>query len=438
MDTGLITLLLFSFLIIILASGTPIAFGLGTLAIIFGLFIWGPDSLNFVHAQTLSIMLKFIFTAIPLFILMAAFLERSGIADSLYGFMYSVFGRINGGLAVGTVIICTIFAAMAGISGAATVTMGLVALPSMFKRGYDRRMVMGSIMAGGALGILIPPSVPFVLYGVVAGESIGRLLAGGVFPGLLLSSLFIIYILIRCHFQPNLGPVVPVEERASFREIVNQSKSLILPIIIVLLVIGAIFSGIATPTEAAALGCMGTLVAVGVNKKLSWNLVNQSCQDTLRLTAMIGWIGACALWVATVYQAVGGQEFATNLVNSLGVNRWFIMVGIQLIYIFLGCFLDPSGIIFITIPVFVPIIKTLGFDPVWFGVLFVVNMEMAYLTPPFGVNLFYMKGMVPKDVSMGDIYRSIIPFVLLQLTGLIICMIFPQICLYLPNLIFGK
>ena len=438
MTIGLLTALLFGSIVILLIVGTPIAFALGAVAVLFSLFVVGPNSLNIMPAQSLGVMQTFVFTAVPLFIVMAAFLERSGIADELYGFMYGLLGRVRGGLAVGTVIICTIFAAMAGISGAATVTMGLIALPSMFKRGYDRRMVMGCIQAGGALGILIPPSITMILYGVMAGESVGRLFAGGVFSGLLLATLFISYILIRCRFQPKLGPSLPREERIALFASIKQSRALILPVFIVAAVIGMIFSGIATPTEAAAVGAFGAIISVIVKRKLTWRLTGEAIRETVLLTGMLGWIAICALWIASVYQAIGGQKFVGELISELEVNRWIILAGMQLIYIFLGMFMDVVGIIFVTIPVFVPIIKLLGFDPLWFGILFVMNMEMAYLTPPFGINLFYMKGLVPPGITMGDIYRSVVPFVLLQLLGLVIVAAVPPIATFLPNLLFGK
>ena len=438
MSVGLLTALLFGIVVILLIIGTPIAFALGFTAILFSIFIVGPNSLNLIPIQSLGVMLRFIFTACPLFIVMASFLQRSGIADEMYGFMYSLLGRVRGGLAVGTVIICTIFAAMAGISGAATVTMGLIALPSMFKRGYDKKMVMGAISAGGALGILIPPSITMILYGVMAGESVGRLFAGGIFPGLLLATLFILYILIRCCLQPNLGPSLPPEETVPLIKAVTQVKALVLPVVIVASVIGLIFSGTATPTEAAAVGAFGALVSVAIRRRLTWQVIGESCRETLLLTAMIGWIAVCAIWLASVYQVIGGQQFVSQLIADLEINRWLILAGMQLIYVFLGMFMDPTGIIFITIPVFIPIITLLGFDPLWFGILFVINMEMAYLTPPFGFNLFYMKAIVPPEVSMGDIYRSIIPFVLLQLVGLITVAAVPQIATFLPDLFFGK
>ena len=432
-----VTLLLFGTLVVILVLGTPFAFALGATAVLFAWLLWGPGSLNMVAITTLGTMLTTLFLAVPLFILMGNFLQRSGIADDLYGLMYSLLGRIRGGLAVGTIVICTMFAAMAGISGAATVTMGVVALPSMLKRNYDKRMAMGSISAGGALGILIPPSVTMILYGVMATVSVGKLFAGGLLPGLLLSTLFIIYILIRSRLNPEMGPALPPEERVPLRAVLSQLRAVVLPVLLIIAVLGSIFSGIATPTEAAAVGAFGAIMATGIHRKLSWRLVQECSTETLRLTCMVIWIAVCAIWLSSVYTATGGPEFVNQVVQSLEVNRWLIIIGMQAILFGLGMMMDPAGIIFITVPIFIPIITMLGFDPVWFGILFVMNMEMAYLTPPFGFNLFYMKAIAPKGITMVDIYRSVIPFVLLQLIGLIVVMIFPKIATLLPSLLFG-
>jgi tripartite ATP-independent transporter DctM subunit len=327
-----------------------------------------------------------------------------------------------------------IFAAMSGISAAATITMGLVALPSMFKRGYDKQIVMGCISAGGALGILIPPSVAMVLYCMLVGISVGRVFAGGVFPGILLGGMFIIYIAVRCQLNPKLGPPIPVEERVPLRSTLPLFKALILPTIVIVSVLGSIFTGMATATESAAVGAFGAMICAAVSRKLDWPMVRESCIATLKLTTLVLWLMIGASWFSSVWTATGGPGFVTTAVQSLGVNRWVIMCGMQLILIFLGCVMETTGILMVTVPVFFPIIKALGFDPVWFGVLFIVNMEMGFLTPPFGLNLFYMKAIVPKEITMQDIYRSIVPFVGLQFIGLVICLLFPQIVLWLPDI----
>ncbi|OPY86302.1 MAG: Sialic acid TRAP transporter permease protein SiaT [Smithella sp. PtaU1.Bin162] len=434
MSIELITLLLFGSLILLLALGLPLAFVLGGVGVVGSCILWGDKGLYLVTSQAWGAMNKFTLLAIPLFIFMSMILERAGVADDLYTLMHRWMGPLRGGLAIGTVIICTIFAAMAGISGAATVSMGVIALPAMLKRGYSKTIAMGSVSGGGALGILIPPSVPMILYATLTGLSIGGLFAGGVLPGLLLACLFILYIGIRCYFQPEMGPALPPEERVSWREKLISLKAVILPIIIIIMVLGSIYAGICTATEASALGCVGAVVSAAVYRKLKWDLVKEACHRTAALTAMIVWILIGAYCFTAVYTGTGAHTLMEHLMMSIPGGKWAILITMQIIFFILGCMLDPAGIIMICTPVFVPVITSLGFDPLWFGVLFVMNMEMGYLTPPFGFNLFYMKAIAPAGTTMGDIYRSIVPFVILQGVGLIIVILFPQIALWLPKL----
>jgi tripartite ATP-independent transporter DctM subunit len=384
-------------------------------------------------SQAYGAMSKFTLLAIPLFVFMAMILERAGVADDLYTMMHRWMGPLRGGLAIGTVLICTIFAAMAGISGAATVSMGVIALPAMLKRNYDKLIAMGCISGGGALGILIPPSVPMILYATLTGESVGGLFAGGVFPGLLLALLFILYIGVRCFFQPHLGPALPAEERATWEEKIASLKAVILPLVIILMVLGSIYGGVCTPTESATLGVAGAVVSALVYRKLTWTLVKEACYRTASLTAMILWILIGAYCFTSVYTGTGAHELMEHLLLSIPGGRYVILFTMQVVFFFLGCILDPAGIIMICTPVFVPVIKSLGFDSLWFGVLFIMNMEMGYLTPPFGFNLFYMKAIAPPGVTMGDIYRSIVPFVVLQAVGLLIVILFPDIALWFPR-----
>lgn len=436
MSTDLITLILFASLVLLLITGLPLAFGMGSVAALLVVVLQGPQALSILSSITYGVMDNFILTAIPLFIFMGLVLERSGVGDDIFAMMYKWIGGIKGGLAIGTVIICTIFAACTGISGAATVTMGVIALPAMLRYSYHKSIAVGCISAGGALGILIPPSVLMIVYGVFSGESIGQLYAGGVFPGLLLSALFIIYIVVRCYFQPHLGPPIPPDERATWRERMTSLRGVILPLLLVVIVLGTIFKGVCTATEAAAIGCAGSLFCAAIYRRLNWKLLKEACYEGLRLSCMVVWIiigGSC---FASLYTYVGALEFIKGVVAALPVSRYFVLAGMQFTLFILGCLMDPGGILMITIPIFVPVIKMLGFDPVWFGVLFIVNMEMAYLTPPFGFNLFYMKAIVPKTITMMDIYKSIVPFVALQATGLVICILFPKIILWLPQAIF--
>lgn len=435
MEIGSITALLFVALVAGLLTGLPLVYILGGLAVIFNYLFLGPASLSIISSTAFGVMNNFILTSIPLFVFMGIVLQHAGIAEAMYEMMHKWIGGMRGGLAVGTVVICTLFAAMSGVSGAATVSMGVIALPSMLKHDYHKGLAVGSIAAGGALGILIPPSVLMIVYGVFAGESIGALFAGGVFPGLLLALLFVLYIAVQSYLNPTLGPAVPKGERASWREKMVSLRAVILPIALIFVVLGSMFLGIATPTEAAALGALGSLACAAASRTLTWEVVRRSSHHALGLSCMIIWIiigGSC---LTSIYTAVGAVEFIREMVSALPVSRYVVLIGMQATLIFLGMLLDPGGIIMICTPVFVPVIKALGFDPVWFGVLFIVNMEMAYLTPPFGFNLFYMKSIVPPTISMIDIYKSVLPFVLLQLTCLALLILFPEIVTWLPSIL---
>jgi tripartite ATP-independent transporter DctM subunit len=428
-----ITILLFGSLVLFLVLGLPLAFVLGGVGVVGCYFLWGSKGLFVAAAQAYGAMGKFTLLAIPLFVFMAMILERAGVADNLYTMMHRWMGPLRGGLAIGTVLICTIFAAMAGISGAATVSMGIIALPAMLKRNYDKVIAMGCISGGGALGILIPPSVPMILYATLTGESVGGLFAGGILPGLLLALLFVLYIGIRCFLQPTLGPALPPEERATWQEKLSSLKAVILPILIIIMVLGSIYGGVCTPTESATLGVVGAVLSAAVHRKLNWNLVKEACLRTASITTMIIWILIGAYCFTSVYTGTGAHQLMEDLLLSIPGGRYAILFSMQAVFFVLGCILDPAGIIMICTPVFVPVIESLGFDPLWFGVLFIINMEMGYLTPPFGFNLFYMKAIAPPNVTMGDIYRSIVPFVVLQAVGLFIVIMFPEIALWLPS-----
>ena len=433
MSIELLTLLFFGALVIFLLSGLPLSFVLGGVSLIFLYFTWGPESFYMVAAQTWGAMNKFSLVAVPLFIFMAMILERSGVASDLYDMMYLWFGPVGGGLAIGTVVICAIFSAMCGISGAAVVSMGTIALPSMLERKYDKELALGCINSGGGWGILIPPSIIMIIYALISGESIGRLFAGGVFPGLLLLVLVSVYIAVRCYFQPHLGPALPRDQRGNWKDKLIAFKAIILPIGIVVIVLGSIIGGITTPTEAAAMGILGAIISSLIYRQFSWALMKEAALRTLRLTGMIMWILFGAYCFSAAYNGMGAHQLIENMMNYIPGGPWGTIIFIQFVIFLLAMVLDPAGIMLITIPVFLPIIKAHGFDPLWFGILFVVNMEIGYMTPPFGFNLFYLKGIVPEGITMGDIYKSVIPYTLVELTGLVIIMLFPQIAVWLPN-----
>jgi tripartite ATP-independent transporter DctM subunit len=436
MSIEILTLIVFGILIFFLVLGAPLVFALGGTAVITTYFLWGPEALYMIANRTFSSANAFVFLAIPMFIFMGNMLEASGIAGDLYSMMRKWMGPLRGGLAIGTVIICAVFAAMVGVSGAATVTMGLIALPSMLKHRYDKSISIGCIAAGGALGVLIPPSVMMIILGLYTNTSIGMLYAGGVLPGLMLAGLFCVYIFVRCLFNKSLGPVLPKEDRSTFREKLAALKSLILPVMLILGILGSIFSGAATPSEAAAIGAAGSVICSAIYRKLNWKNFQEACYSTLRFSCMVMWIIFGASVFTALYTAIGAQDLAQELLQLIPGGNWGTLIGMQLILLILGCFLDPTGIIMISTPIFFPIAISMGFDPVWFGVLYCINMELGFLTPPFGFNLFYMQSVAPEGVTMIDIYRSIVPFILIGVLGLILCMIFPQIILWLPELIY--
>ena len=437
MSIELLTALFFLSLLVFLLLGLPLSFVLGGVPIVFIYFTWGPEAFYMVAAQTWGTMNKFTLVAIPLFIFMAMILERSGVANDLYEMMYLWFGRLRGGLAIGTVVICAIFSAMCGISGAAVVSMGTIALPSMLKRNYDKRMAVGCINSGGGWGILIPPSVIMILYALISGESVGRLFAGGVFPGLMLLILVSSYIGIRCFLQPDLGPALPAAERGDWKRKLTALRAVLLPIIIVILVLGSIIFGITTPTESAAMGVLGALISALVYRQLTWKVMMEANVRTLKLTGMIMWILFGAYCFSAAYHGMGAPQLIEDIMGHIPGGPWGTIIFIQIVIFLLAMVLDPAGIMMITVPIFLPFVIAHGFDPIWFGILFVINMEIGYMTPPFGFNLFYMKGIVPPSITMGDIYRSVIPFTIVESIGLALVMIFPEIATWLPNAVFG-
>ncbi|MBA7533725.1 C4-dicarboxylate TRAP transporter large permease protein DctM [subsurface metagenome] len=326
---------------------------------------------------------------------------------------------------------------MTGIGGAGTVTMGLIALPAMLSCHYDKRLASGCIVAGGALGILIPPSIIMIIYGMITGVSIGKLYAGGLFPGLLLSALFVGYILVLCKLKPSAGPAFVSEEKITWGKRFLATRDLIPIIILISVVLGTIFGGVCTPTEGAAIGAAGSLVCAALLHRLNWQILKKVSYTTLKLTGMVMWIVFGAYIFATVYIALGAPDLILELVLATNLGYWGVFIVVQILYFILGMLLDPGAIVMITAPISMPIVLAMGYDPVWFGVIFTMNMQMAFITPPFGYNLFYLKGVAAEDLLMKDIYLAIIPFVFLQAIALAIVMIFPQIALWLPGLFFG-
>jgi len=436
MSIELITILMFGSMLLLMLMGLPVAFSCGTVGVIFTAILQGPSAVNIVPTRIFGLMVNYLLDAIPLFIFMACILERGGLIAEIYEMVHQWLGWLKGGVAIASVAACTMMAAMVGVIGASEVTMGVVAFPEMLRRRYDKYMAAGSILAGGTLGILIPPSAMLIVYGMVDNSSIGQLYAGAFLPGFLLAGLYIIYIYIRCWINPTMGPPIPKEERLSFSGKLKVSKPIFPVAILIFLVLGTIVIGIAAPTEAAGVGCAGAFVILACQRKLRWKGVVEACENTLKSSAMVLWTMFGANVFVALYVMVGGGAFVTDLLIGSGLGRWGIMWIMQLILIFLGCFIDWVGIVMLTVPIFGIIIRKLGFDPIWFGVLFAVNLQMSFLSPPFGYALFYLKGVAPPEISTTDVWRGAMPFLVLQFIGLVLCMAFPEIILVVPKLFY--
>ena len=437
MSIGLLTLVLVLSILLFFVLGLPVAFTLSGVAMIFALFVWGPAAFSTVVHACWGSMMNFVIVAIPLFILLGNILQHSGIAGAAYDMMHKWIGPVKGGLAIGTVLICTAIAAMVGVVGAGIVTMGVIALPAMMAHKYDRKLGMGSIMAGGALGALIPPSVPMILFANITAVSVGKMFAGGVIPGLILATLYITYIGVRCIRNPEMGPAVPPEERVSWREKFVALRGSILPFILIIGVLGSIFSGAATPTEAAAVGVAGALICATVHRRLNWPMIRAACYDTIRLSGMVMWILIGAAVFTRFYMGMGAAHLVEEMVMASELSPWAVLIMMQLSLMGLGMIMDDYAVVLIAAPIYTPIIVALGFNPLWFGILFLVNLQIAYLTPPYGFALFYMKGLVSdRGIPMSEVWRAILPFIPLQIIGLVLVMIFPQMALWLPGMIF--
>ncbi len=446
-EIGWLTLIMFGSLLLLLAAGLPLAFVTGGLACVFLFLLGDARTLNIVPSRIFPLMTDYQLSAIPLFIFMAAMLERAGIIKEMFDVIYKLLGGLRGGLASATIIASTILAAMVGVIGAAVVTMGIIALPAMLKRHYDTKIAMGSIMAGGTLGILIPPSILAIIYAVVAEQSVGELFIGAVIPGLMLSGLYILYVTISCYISPEKGPPIPVEERVSTREKIGLLKQMAAPIALILIVFSVLFSGAATPVEAAGIGTFGAFIVAALHRQLDWATAREAVITTLKASSMVIWIMFGATIFVGLYVLEGGQTFVTDALAATGLGPWGILILMQILLVILGMFLDWVGILLLCVPIFVPIIKGLGAaafgldDPndlvLWFGVLYLVNMQMSFLSPPFGYALFYLRGVAPDHIPMSDIFKAALPFLALQVVGLAICMFFPQIITWLPNLVYG-
>lgn len=436
MSIEVLSILLFVSILIVFAAGTPVAFGLGAVAMVFGSIFWGPGSFNVIPHTAISCMSNFVILAIPLFLFMGQILHRSGLGEAMFHAMHVLAGRLRGGLAIGVIIVCSIMGAMVGIIGAGIMTAGSVAIKPMLKRGYNRYLALGSVMAGGGMGILIPPSIPMILFSSVTNTSIGKMFAGGVIPGLLMSGLFILYISIRCFVSPEMGPALPPEERGSLKDKIAALKEALLAFTLIFLVLGSILFGAATPTEASAIGAMGAVVIAICYRRFGWRVLKETSIASMKLTGMALWILIGATVFSNFHMMMGAGRLMTDLINETNLGPMGVIILMQFSMLMLGCIMDEFIIILVCAPLYTPIAISLGFDPVWFGILMIINMEIAIQTPPYGFALFYLKGVAPSDTTMMDIYKSVGPFIGIKFIVLIFCMAFPQIITWLPYLLF--
>lgn len=433
MTSNMILILMFGGLTALMMTGLPIAFVLGGLSLLLTVTLWNPDSVVILVLQIFDTMHSEALLGIPLYILMAGILQRSGVIEDLYQAMELWFGRLRGGLAIGTVFICVVMAAMTGVVGAAVTAMGVLALPEMLRRKYDPSLATGTICAAGTLGILIPPSILTIVYAVTAQVSIGKMLIAGIVPGLILAAIYTLYILFVAYFRE--GKIPPSsDEPVPLRLKLAALKSIIIPSLLIILILGSIFLGVATPTEAAAVGVVGAIGASAIRGQLRLRSLTEAGYNTLRVTAMILWITIGAKAYVAIFTGLGGANTLMSFISNLDVHPYVILAAMMLILIFLGTVLDEIGIILMTVPVFLPIVRALGFDEIWFGVLYAITIQVGYISPPFGYTLFYIKGALPPHLGMGTVYRGTTPFMGLQILALLLCAAFPSLVTWLPRM----
>jgi tripartite ATP-independent transporter DctM subunit len=446
MSVEVLTLLMFLTLMASITMGHPLAVTLAAVATIFGLIDNGfnlQGLLGLFANNTWGIFLNYTLVAIPLFIFMAQILDRSKVSEGLFDALYNVLGGLRGGLGMAVIVVSTVFAATTGIVGASVVAMGLMAGPALLRRGYDKSLSAGIICSSGTLGILIPPSIMLVVYGGLTGQketSVGNLFAAAILPGLLLSGMYLLYVGVRCYLNPKLGPPIPAADRTAtpMQKFSMTMKNFVPPFGLILTVMGTILAGIATPTEAAALGCLGALVLALVTRRLNWSVITEACISTARTTAMIMALFIGGKFFSVVFLSMGGGDVVADVLLGMDVSPYVVFAIMMTVVFFMGMFIDWAAILLVVVPIFTPIAMDLDFNPLWFAMMICINLQTSFLTPPFGYSLFYFKGVAPPEYSMGDIYRGIIPFVMIQVIALSIMVFFPQVITYLPDVFFGR
>lgn len=426
------SLLMLALMIGLLLTGMQLAFVTCLVSLVFTLGWFGVDALPLITSRVFSFVSGYVFLAVPMFVLMAALLDRSGIAQDLFDAMKSVGRKVRGGVAVQTLIVAVILASMSGVIGGETVLLGILALPQMLRLGYDRKLAIGTTCAGGALGTMLPPSIVLIIYGLSASVSIGDLFKASFLPAFILAMFYIAYVLIRCKLNPALAPLPTDAELAEdAKNKPSYFKALFFPLLSVATVLGSIYTGVASVTEASALGVVGIAISAAIRGELNVSMVKDSAIATMRTCGMIMWIGIGASALVGVYNLMGGIDFVEQTILTLSGGHAMTTLVIMMVILFvLGMFLDWVGVALLTMPIFVPIIVGLGMDPVWFGVVFCLNMQVAFLSPPFGPAAFYLKSVAPKDISLGEIFTALLPFIALQISVLCLVIAFPQLALW--------
>lgn len=433
---------MFLALTILLMAGFPVTFTLLGTGLCFGLIGFGWSFFNLLPLRIWGIMTNVTLIAVPLFVFMGVMLERSGLAEELLDTMGLLFGRLRGGLAISVVVVGALLGASTGIVGATVVTMGLLAVPTMLRRGYQKELACGTVSASGTLGQIIPPSIVLVLIGDIVGVSIGELFIGAILPGMVLVGLYIIYILIAAYLRPNIAPAIPQEEldAISKKELASRvGKALVPPLFLMVAVLGSIFAGIASPTEAAAVGAVGATLLTVINRKFKMETLQAVMISTVRLTCMVFIILCGAAAFGLVFRGLNGDGLVREFLGGLAhkYSHGHVLAIVMALIFVIGFFLDFIEITFIHVPVLAPIMIDFGYDPVWFCILIAVNLQTSFMTPPFGFSLFYLKAVTPPEITTGNIYRGIIPFVAFQLVGLLIVVFFPKLATWLPSVVFG-
>ena len=440
MSYELIAIVMFSSMMLMLMTGQRVFAAIGAVGVIAALLLYGTGGSDFAFSAAMKLMKWYPLLTLPMFIFMGYILSESGLADDLYKMFHVWMGSLNGGLAIGTIGLMVLVSAMNGLSVAGMAIGATIALPELLRRGYDKQMVTGVVQAGSSLGILVPPSVVLVLYAMIARQPVGQLWLAGVLPGLMMAALFVIYIVVRCKLQPELGPALPAEERQVSRaEKIRLLGAGLLPLAIFAAMMVPFVNGWTSLVESSALGALAALLAAVLKGRMNRVVLETSVRQTLAISCMFMWIILAALCFGAVFDGLGAVRAIENLfTEQLGLSPWTILILMQLSFILMGTFLDDTAMLVIVAPLYVPLVQALGFDLIWYGVLYTITTQIAYMTPPFGYNLFLMRAMAPPEISLMDIYRSIVPFVAVMVLGLAIIMLFPQIALWLPETVYGK